>query len=427
MKAYSPFLRDAEHSETLFINELSCEKEKQGTKVFKFGFGQSPFLPPEHVIQSLKDHAHHKEYLNVQGLPALREAVANFHSEVDNLSLSPSQIMIAPGSKILIFAIMAAFTKADVFLVTPSWVSYEPQAKLAGHSVIRLRSTFESKWRVTAKQIQEACDLREDKNKPILMVLNYPGNPDGLTYSDEQLKEIATIARKNNIIVISDEIYGLLNHQGNHTSLAKYYPEGTIITNGLSKWCGAGGWRLGIAILPKEFEGAFQNCIIGIASETYSSATSPVQYAAVTAYNYTDEIKSFLELQRNLLSFLGNYSSKRLNEAGIQVHSPEGAFYLSPDFSPIRNNLISKGITSNAALCNTIMNECSVAILPGNAFGYLDTQMVARLAYVDFDGTLALKALQEGATLNQSFLSTYCPKIEEGIEALSQWIESAND
>jgi aspartate aminotransferase len=427
MKVYSHFLRDAEHSETLFINELSCEKEKQGTKVYKFGFGQSPFLPPEHIIQSLKDHAHHKEYLNVQGLPALREAVANFHSKVDNLNISSDQVMVAPGSKILIFAIMSTFTSADVFLVTPSWVSYEPQAKLAGHNVIRLRSTFESKWRVTPEQIQDACDLRKDKSKPLLMVLNYPGNPDGLTYSDDQLKRIASVAKKNNIIIISDEIYGLLNHDGNHTSLAKYYPEGTIITNGLSKWCGAGGWRLGIAILPKEFQGSFQDCLVGIASETYSSATSPVQYAAITAYDYNDKIKRFLDLQRQLLSYIGNYAAKQLNKTGIQVHPPEGGFYLSPDFSPIREALIKRGITSNSALCNTIMKECSVAILPGNAFGYLEDQLVTRLAYVDFDGTTALKALQKGESLDLKFLTKYCPKIVEGIEALASWIEKNND
>jgi len=424
MKDYSSFLREAEHSETLFINELSCEKESSGIKVYKFGFGQSPFLPPDHVIQSLKDHAHHKEYLNVQGLPKLREAVASFHSEVDHLDLEPSQILVGPGSKILIYAVMAAFTEADVFLVTPSWVSYEPQAKLAGHRVTRIRSTFESKWRVTADQIQKACDERENKERPIIMVLNYPGNPDGLTYSKDQLKEIAAVARKNNIIMISDEIYGLLNHNGDHTSLATYYPEGTIITTGLSKWCGAGGWRLGIAILPKELEGPFQNCIIGIASETYSSAASPVQYAAISAYDYNDAISEYLTLQRKLLSYIGNYSSDRLNESGIQVHAPEGAFYLSPDFSPIREKLAERGITSNAALCQQIMKDCSVAILPGHAFGYLEQQMVTRLSYVDFDGTRSLKALRDGVSLDQSFLSTYCPKVEEGIEKLAQWIES---
>ena len=427
MKDYSSYLREAEHSETLFINELSCKKEKEGQTIFKFGFGQSPFLPPAHVIQSLKDHAHHKEYVNVQGLPQLREAVASFHSEVDNLSLTSDQILIAPGSKILIFAVMAAFTEADVFLITPSWVSYEPQARFLGHPVTRIQTSFESRWRVTPDQIQTACDQRNNKNRPIIMILNYPGNPDGLTYSEAQIKDLATVCRKNDILVISDEIYGLLNHKGNHVSLAQYYPEGTVVTTGLSKWCGAGGWRLGVAIIPKELGGSFMDCIIGIASETYSSAPAPVQYAAVTAYNYNDTIKKFVELQRRLLSFLGIYSAQRLNKAGIQVHEPEGAFYLTPDFSPIKSVLLKKGIKTNAELCQTIMTECSVAILPGDAFGYPEEVMTARLSYVDFDGTRALDALKNGETLDSHFLTKYCPKVEAGIEALAQWIEALHD
>lgn len=424
MNDYSSYLRQAEHSETLFINELSCKKEEEGHVIFKFGFGQSPFLPPAHVIQSLKDHAHHKEYINVQGLPKLRSAIAAFHSEVDGLSLTPEQILVAPGSKILIFAVMAAFTQADVFLITPSWVSYEPQARFLGHDITRIHTTYDSRWRVTPEQIQAACDARKDKNRPIIMILNYPGNPDGLTYSETELQHIATVSRKNNILVVSDEIYGLLNHKGNHVSLARFYPEGTIVTTGLSKWCGAGGWRLGVAIVPKELLGSFMDCVIGIASETYSSAPAPVQYAAIDAYNYDDRIKEFVERQRQLLSFIGTYAAQRLTKAGIQVHEPEGAFYLTPDFSPIKKALLSKGIKTNAELCETIMTECCVAILPGHAFGYDEDHMVARLSYVDFNGTAALEALKNGEKLDASFLTTYCPKVEKGIEALAQWIEA---
>ena len=141
----------------------------------------------------------------------------------------------------LIYAIMAAFKKANIFLVTPSWVSYEPQARLAGHTVYRIHTTFENKWRLLPDQLEKALDGVKDKEYPSILVLNYPGNPDGLTYKKEKLEELATVLKKHNVIVISDEIYGLLNHKGEHCSIAKFY-KNTIVTTGLSKWAGAGGW-----------------------------------------------------------------------------------------------------------------------------------------------------------------------------------------
>jgi aspartate aminotransferase len=137
------------------------------------------------------------------------------------------------------------------------------------------------------------------------MVFNYPGNPDGLTYTESELTALTTVFRKYNILVISDEIYGLLNHQGNHVSLARFYPEGTIITTGLSKWCGAGGWRLGVALLPTTIEEKLKKTMIGIASETYSCASTPVQYAAIDAYQIGPDVEAYLAHQRRILNRVG--------------------------------------------------------------------------------------------------------------------------
>lgn len=420
-------LRETEQSETLFVNDLSKTKESNGELIYKFGFGQSPFFPPEPVIKIAREEAHRKEYIAVQGLPKLREKIAAFHSHYDKVSITADRVVVGPGSKILIYAVMAAFKEAEVLLITPSWVSYEPQAKLAGHCVIRVQTTFKNRWRITPQQLNDACENRKDKTIPLLMVLNYPGNPDGLTYSELELKALSDVAREHSILIISDEIYGLLNHNGEHVSLARFYPEGTIITTGLSKWCGAGGWRLGVALLPESLNGKFKDCYIGIASETYSCATTSIEFAAIKAYEISEETDNYLAHQRRILATIGNYAYQTLSKANIKVYPPEGGFYLNPDFSNFKDKFREKGIINSQKLCERLLDETGVILLPGGAFGYLEDSLIARLAYVDFDGAKALRASEEiglGTNLPLSFIKEYCPKINEGTEKLVAWVQS---
>lgn len=118
----------------------------------------------------------------------------------------------------LIYAILAAFTTANVFIVTPSWVSYEPQAVLANLDVIRIQTRYEENWRLTPALLLEAYKARKgDPKKPSIIIFNYPGNPCGLTYSDEELIDMAATFRKLNMLVVSDEIYGFLNHTGEYS------------------------------------------------------------------------------------------------------------------------------------------------------------------------------------------------------------------
>lgn len=415
-------LRQAEQSETLFINDFSKQKEAKGEKVYKFGFGQSPFFPPQHVIDIVKKEAHRKEYMSVQGLAELRQAVAKFHKQIDNIDTDPDFVLIGPGSKMLIYTVMVAFKKADVFLVTPSWVSYEPQAKLSGHPVTRIETNFEDRWRLTPDRLEAACKQRKQNEGPIILVLNYPGNPDGLSYTKDELKALTTVFRKYGVLVISDEIYGMLDHNGNHVSLATEYPEGTIVTTGLSKWCGAGGWRLGVALVSKALGKEFMDCIVGIASETYSTATAPIQVAAIEAYNYDARVQHFVEAQRAILKVLGQEITQRLINAGINVHMPQGAFYINPDFSTVSDKLAKKGVKNAPELCEALLKNVGVALLPGPAFGYPEASLVTRLAYVDFDGTKALEAYDKNNNVDLNFLKENCSKVLEGIDAMIAWI-----
>ena len=123
---------------------------------------------------------------------------------------------------------MAAFTKADLLVCDPAWVSYVPQAKILGMGVVQIPTTFEGRWRLTPQAFAQALEGRADSSIPAVLILNYPGNPDGLSYTALELSDLADVARKYGVLVISDEIYGRLNHSCQHVSLAKYYPEGEI-------------------------------------------------------------------------------------------------------------------------------------------------------------------------------------------------------
>ena len=405
--------KEVEESQTLLINTQSKKLAAQNKKVIKFGFGQSPFLPPKSVIKALESSAHHKEYSSVQGDLELRENMAQFHKDHNGLKVSPENILLAPGSKILIYNILLAFKNADVFIPTPAWASYAPQANLAGHNVIRINTSFEDRWRISSETISKAAKYK--KHEASIMILNYPGNPDGLTYTEDELKGIAKVAKALNILVISDEIYGLLDHKQAHQSIASYYSERTITTTGLSKWCGAGGWRFGAALLYNNIEPEFKQALIGIGSETYSCAPTPVQMAAKFAYKDYDAMMNYVKRQTNVLSEVGNYCSELLNSTEIRVHPPQGGFYLFPDFSLYKERLNDRGIKTSNDLCLHLLNNTGVALLPASAFGFEEQYMATRLAYVDFKDPLE----KENFNLNAD-----CPNVVEGIELICDWISS---
>jgi aspartate aminotransferase len=413
------FLKKVDKSQTLLINEQSKKLEKEGKQIIKFGFGESPFPPIKAAVEALKNNASEKFYSPVQGILELREKIANFHSKIDGLNITADRVLVGAGSKILIYAVLASFKKANVFIPAPAWVSYSPQAKLCGHKAIYLQTNFEKRWRIDSKTILEAVG-KVKNNYPNILILNYPGNPDGLTYSAHELQELALVLKKHNFIVISDEIYGLLNHKGNHTSLAKFY-ENTIITTGLSKWCGAGGWRLGALILPEALNGEFKQVLLGIASETYSCATTPVQLAGIKAYELSSEFKSYIEKQRLILQRIGGYIADELQESGIKVHQPEGGFYLFPDFSNFTKGLKKLRINNSSELCAEILKKTGVAILNGSSFNMDEKSLTARLAYVDFDGAKLL-TLSDAEILAKNFIDLNTPKIKLGVDGLKAFV-----
>jgi len=417
-------VRGLGQSATIAINEKSKALQAAGKVVYRLGLGQSPFPVPEPVVKALRHNAHQKDYLPAAGLQELRQAVARYHQKIDNIEFNPNNIIIGPGSKELMFILQLVYY-GELIVPTPCWVSYVPQAKIIGKTVSLIHTKPEDKWRLTPELFDRHCHDQKDDFRPRILVLNYPGNPEGCSYNSDELADLAEVARKYKVILLSDEIYGQLHHEGAHTSVAKHYPEGTIISSGLSKWCGAGGWRLGTFAFPESLNWLMDK-MTSIASETYTSVCAPIQYAAVRAFGNGMELENYLWHARRILKLLGKQCADKLNHAGVQTPDPVGAFYLFINFEQHRESLKKKNILDSPTLCERLLEETGVAMLPGEAFSRSPEELTARIAYVDFNGAKALsesEAIAKDQPLPDDFTSKHCANVIEAVERICEWVK----
>ncbi len=416
-------VRGLRQSATLAINEQSNLLREQGRTVYKLGLGQSPFPVAPPVVEALRANAFQKDYLAVKGLQPLREAVAAYHRRRQGIDCSTEDVLIGPGSKELMFLLQLSFY-GDLVIPTPTWVSYAPQAHIIGRHVRWLRTEAADDWRLTPEELEVLC--KQDPGRPRVVILNYPANPTGCTYSLEELRALAGVAQRYKVILLSDEIYGELHHEGKHVSIAHFYPEGTIISSGLSKWCGAGGWRLGTFTFPQGLRWLLE-AMANVASETFTSTSAPIQYAAIRAFQGGSQIEQYLVQSRRILRTLGRHLAHRLHQAGIEVSTPQAAFYLFPDFGPGAGKLRERGIHTSCQLCDTVLAETGVAILPGSDFGRPDDELTARIAYVDFDGARALAAAELCPLehpLEPDFLGAYCGGVLQAADLVCEWFQA---
>ena len=173
-------------SATLAINEESNKLKKDGKKIYKFGFGQSPFPIPDSIVSALKNAANKNAYLPMQGLEELRVAIAKDLNKNNDNSFKPDDIIIGPGTKELMFLTQIAFD-GDILLPAPSWVSYQPQALIAKNKVYWIQTDSNTNWFPTARQIEDK--IKNIKSKNLLLFLNSPNNPSGTICKN--LKEIS--------------------------------------------------------------------------------------------------------------------------------------------------------------------------------------------------------------------------------------------
>ena len=403
-------IKNLDLSATLKINEISKNLEKEGKKIIKFGFGQSPFPVPDSIVEELKKNAHQKSYLPIQGLEDLREAISNYESKKKNRNISPEQIIVGPGSKELMFLLHISFD-GDIILPTPSWVSYKPQSIIADNKFHWIETSAENNWYPSAENLEKLVIKNKEKN--YLLIFNSPNNPSGQV--SKNLKEISEIVKKYKIIVLSDEIYSELTFNENYESISNFCPEKVIVSNGLSKWCGAGGWRLGYFVIPSELN-KLKNSMKVLASETFSAVSAPIQFAAISAFRH--DHKNYIIKSKKILKGIGEYIYNNLNSNNVIMNKSMGGFYLMPEFT-------NKTFNTSAEMCTDLLNKKGVAILPGSDFGFSVKKMISRLSYTDFDGKNFISNINLDTKVDEDLIEKYAPKIVEGTKRLKDWVEKA--
>ena len=397
-------------SSTLAINEKSKDLIKSGKKIYRFGFGQSPFQIPGKIVDTLKTNAHKKQYLPIQGLTELREKISNYLLKKTGVKYPKENILITPGSKEAMLLMHVTFN-GEILTPAPSWVSYEPQAEIGRNKVHWLETSRANNWFPTSKELENKLK-KIGRKKNIILILNSPNNPSGAICKN--LKELARIAKKYRILILSDEIYTDLSFDGSYKSISEFYPDYTFISGGLSKWCGAGGWRLGFLAVPKG-SNEFMDSLKSLASESYSTVNTPTQYAAVEAYE--GDYDDYKTKVRAILNAVGNYVYNNLKSNKVLINPPQGAFYLMPEF---KNNKFK----NSSQLCDTILNETGVAMLPGSDFGFSPKRMLTRLSYTDFDGVEFFKSVSNYKSISEEMVKRYAPNVVEGTSKLSNWAKN---
>jgi aspartate/methionine/tyrosine aminotransferase len=422
--ALNPLVLSLKESATLAINLKALALRRMGEDIVHFGFGQSPFPVPEVIQKALRDNADKKDYLPTQGLPELCEAVAGFYKKEFGYNFAPQDVCIGPGSKELIFQIIYLM-EGPLMVPVPSWVSYGPQAALRGKEIIPIPTDRENNYRLTPEQLDRACHSAGQAQK--LLIFNNPNNPTGSLYHEKEIREIAEICRAYQVVVISDEIYAMIDFdQWPMSSLATYYPEGTIVSGGLSKSFAAGGYRLGVVLIPDSLE-LMMSALKSVISETFSAVSAPIQHAALKAYGDFDSVRPFVEKTCDIYRHVMNYLYDRFVSMGLNCPKPAGSFYLFPDFDNFRGAFQKRGVLTSRKMVDALLDEAGVAVLPGSDFYLPATNLGVRVAAVDFDGARALETWPGGGQVTEAYFREVFPKIIQGCDSLVKFLGALDD
>jgi len=354
-------------SPTLAVDSKAKQLKAKGMDVVNFGVGEPDFDTPEHIkeaaIKAIKDGF--TKYTPVGGIDELKEAIIEKLEKDNKLTYNKENIVVSCGAKHSLYNIaQALFGPGDeVIIPSPYWVSYPDQVLLNDAIPIIVNTYEEDEFMLRPEVLKEKITSRSKA-----LILNSPSNPTGFIYTENALKEIAEIALKHNLYIISDEIYEKLIYDNEKhisiASLSEEIKEKTIVVNGLSKAYAMTGWRIGYAAGHTEII----KTMTTIQSQSTSNPTSIAQKAAVAALrgnqNCVSEMRKEFEKRRNFLV-------QELNRIpGVSCKMPKGAFYVFPNISNIFGNKIDKNIiNSSMDLSIYLLEKALVALVPGSAFG----------------------------------------------------------
>lgn len=353
--------------------------------VLRLTLGEPDFTTPDHVKEAAKRAIDQDQsyYTGMSGLLTLRQAASDFVKEKYQLDYNPeNEILVTIGATEALSATLTAILEEGdkVLLPAPAYPGYEPIVNLVGAEIVEIDTT-ENGFVLTPEMLEKAILEQGDKLKAV--ILNYPANPTGITYSREQLEALAAVLRKYEIFVVCDEVYSELTYTGeNHVSLGTMLRDQAIIINGLSKSHAMTGWRLGFIFAPANFTAQL------IKSHQYlvTAANTMAQHAAVEALTAG---KNDAEPMKKEYIQRRDYIIDKMTDLGFEIIKPDGAFYIFAKIPAGYNQ-------DSFAFLKDFAQKKAVAFIPGAAFGQYGEGYV-RLSYAASMETIreAMKRLEE--------------------------------
>ncbi len=383
LDALNPRVAAMEPSATLAVSARAKQLKAEGRDVLELSAGEPDFPTPAPIVeaahQALRDCKFY--YTAANGLPALREAIADKLRRENGLDVTAAQVLCTNGAKQAVAqAILAACQPGDEVIVpAPYWVSYPEMVTLAGAAPVVVAATAEAEYKLTPEQLEGAITPRTR-----LLIFNSPSNPTGAVYSRDEMEGLAAVLRRHpEVLILSDEIYEYVVFGVEHVAFGSLdgMGERTITVNGYSKGFAMTGWRLGYLAGPPWLVDAAAT----IEGQTTSAPSTISQTAALVAYSMDRApiramVEAFRERRDAVLARLRAID-------GITCPTPEGAFYLFPDVSALFGRTAPDGtvVADGIALCTYLLESVGVALVPGAAFG---DPRGARLSYATGMDTL---------------------------------------
>ena len=353
--------------------------------VLRLTLGEPDFTTPDHVKEAAKRAIDQDQsyYTGMSGLLTLRQAASDFVKEKYQLDYNPeNEILVTIGATEALSATLTAILEEGdkVLLPAPAYPGYEPIVNLVGAEIVEIDTT-ENGFVLTPEMLEKAILEQGDKLKAV--ILNYPANPTGITYSREQLEALAAVLRKYEIFVVCDEVYSELTYTGgNHVSLGTMLRDQAIIINGLSKSHAMTGWRLGFIFAPANFTAQL------IKSHQYlvTAANTMAQHAAAEALTAG---KDDAEPMKKEYIQRRDYIIEKMTDLGFEIIKPDGAFYIFAKIPAGYNQ-------DSFVFLKDFAHKKAVAFIPGAAFGQYGEGYV-RLSYAASMETIkeAMKRLEE--------------------------------
>ena len=353
-------------SATLAMSQKSSEMKAQGIDVINMSVGEPDFNTPDHIKNAAKEAVdnNYSRYSPVPGYADLRKAIAAKLKRENHLEYNINEILVSNGAKQSVCnTVMALVNDGDeVIIPTTYWVSYPQMVKLAGGNPVFINAGFEQNFKITAQQLEDAITP-----KTRLLILCSPSNPTGSVYTKDELESLAEVIKSHeDLFVLADEIYEHINYTGRHESIAQFpgMKERSIIVNGVSKAYAMTGWRIGFIAAP---EWIVKGCN-KLQGQYTSGPCSVSQKAAEAAYTLpqdcVEEMRKAFERRRNLIVELAK------DIPGLEVNTPQGAFYLFPKCSSFYGKSDGKRTINNSTdFAMYLLEVGRVATVAGDAFG----------------------------------------------------------